>query len=95
MSLCWAVVEPALRLSCAAAPMCWPVQIKCIMDQLLRGLAYCHANGILHRDLKASNLLINRYAAPAAAAAPTQAAEARGCCLPLSCSCPVHAVAST
>lgn len=31
------------------------------MDQLLRGLAYCHANGILHRDLKASNLLINRY----------------------------------
>jgi len=31
------------------------------MDQLLRGLAYCHQNGILHRDLKASNLLINRY----------------------------------
>jgi cyclin-dependent kinase 12/13 len=30
------------------------------MDQLLRGLAYCHGNGILHRDLKASNLLINR-----------------------------------
>jgi serine/threonine protein kinase len=33
------------------------------MDQLLRGLAYCHGNGILHRDLKASNLLINRCAA--------------------------------
>lgn len=37
-------------------------QIKCIMRQLLRGLAYCHVNGILHRDLKASNLLINRCA---------------------------------
>jgi cyclin-dependent kinase 12/13 len=30
------------------------------MHQLLRGLSYCHSNGILHRDLKASNLLINR-----------------------------------
>jgi hypothetical protein len=37
------------------------LQVKCLMDQLLRGLAYCHNNGILHRDLKASNLLINRY----------------------------------
>eukprot|EP00882_Tetradesmus_deserticola_P033893 GHRQ01038751.1.p1 GENE.GHRQ01038751.1~~GHRQ01038751.1.p1 ORF type:complete len:350 (+),score=162.66 GHRQ01038751.1:859-1908(+) len=35
-------------------------QIKCIMLQLLKGLAYCHKNGILHRDLKASNLLIDR-----------------------------------
>ncbi|KAF8062780.1 CDKC-1 [Scenedesmus sp. PABB004] len=38
-------------------------QIKCIMLQLLKGLAYCHMNGILHRDLKASNLLINRRGA--------------------------------
>lgn len=36
-------------------------QVKCIMEQLLKGLAYCHKNGILHRDLKASNLLINRW----------------------------------
>jgi len=32
---------------------------KCYMKQLLRGLHYCHARGVLHRDLKASNLLID------------------------------------
>jgi len=34
-------------------------QIKCYMQQLLRGLHYCHTNNILHRDIKGSNLLIN------------------------------------
>ena len=29
------------------------------MRQLLAGLAYCHRSNVLHRDLKASNLLIN------------------------------------
>uniref|UniRef100_A0AAY4BUJ9 Protein kinase domain-containing protein n=1 Tax=Denticeps clupeoides TaxID=299321 RepID=A0AAY4BUJ9_9TELE len=33
-------------------------QVKCIMLQLLRGLAYLHHNFILHRDLKVSNLLM-------------------------------------
>jgi serine/threonine protein kinase len=33
-------------------------QIKCYMKQLLHGLAYCHARNVLHRDLKASNLLV-------------------------------------
>lgn len=34
-------------------------QIKCYMLQLLGGVAYLHASKILHRDLKAANLLIS------------------------------------
>ncbi|KAL0920855.1 hypothetical protein M5K25_007870 [Dendrobium thyrsiflorum] len=34
-------------------------QIKCYMKQLLTGLDHCHRLGVLHRDLKGSNLLID------------------------------------
>ncbi|KAG4115267.1 hypothetical protein ERO13_D12G093300v2 [Gossypium hirsutum] len=34
-------------------------QIKCYMQQLLSGLEHCHERGILHRDIKGSNLLID------------------------------------
>ncbi|KAE8729376.1 putative serine/threonine-protein kinase [Hibiscus syriacus] len=36
-------------------------QIKCYMHQLLSGLKHCHESGILHRDIKGSNLLIDRH----------------------------------
>ncbi|XP_038692884.1 probable serine/threonine-protein kinase At1g09600 [Tripterygium wilfordii] len=34
-------------------------QIKCYMQQLLCGLEHCHSRGVLHRDIKGSNLLVN------------------------------------
>ncbi|KAM7251947.1 hypothetical protein ACFE04_023830 [Oxalis oulophora] len=34
-------------------------QIKCYMKQLLNGLEHCHSRGVLHRDIKGSNLLID------------------------------------
>ncbi|KAK4774787.1 hypothetical protein SAY86_009722 [Trapa natans] len=35
-------------------------QIKRYMQQMLSGLKHCHEKGILHRDIKGSNLLIDR-----------------------------------
>lgn len=35
------------------------LQIKCYMQQLLCGLKHCHSRGVLHRDIKGSNLLID------------------------------------
>ncbi|KAJ7974019.1 Serine/threonine-protein kinase [Quillaja saponaria] len=35
-------------------------QVKCYMLQLLSGLQHCHDRGILHRDIKGSNLLIDK-----------------------------------
>ncbi|KAG5546223.1 hypothetical protein RHGRI_018414 [Rhododendron griersonianum] len=34
-------------------------QVKCYVQQLLRGLDHCHSRGVLHRDIKGSNLLID------------------------------------
>ncbi|XP_065873691.1 probable serine/threonine-protein kinase At1g54610 [Euphorbia lathyris] len=34
-------------------------QIKCYMQQLFSGLEHCHSRGVLHRDIKGSNLLVD------------------------------------
>jgi len=34
-------------------------EIKCLMRQLLQAVDYLHKQGIIHRDLKTSNLLYN------------------------------------
>ncbi|KQJ88797.1 hypothetical protein BRADI_4g21250v3 [Brachypodium distachyon] len=34
-------------------------QVKCLFQQILSGLDHCHSNGVLHRDMKGSNLLID------------------------------------
>ncbi|KAI3753751.1 hypothetical protein L2E82_25813 [Cichorium intybus] len=34
-------------------------QVKCYIRQLLNGLHHCHSHGILHRDIKGSNLLVD------------------------------------
>jgi len=34
-------------------------QVKCIMMQILRGLTHCHHHNVMHRDMKASNILMN------------------------------------
>ncbi|KAL7000406.1 [pyruvate dehydrogenase (acetyl-transferring)] kinase [Sarracenia purpurea var. burkii] len=36
-------------------------QVKCYMQQLLSGLDHCHSHGVLHRDIKGSNLLIDNH----------------------------------
>lgn len=33
--------------------------VKCLLLQLLKGVAYVHENWIIHRDLKTANLLYN------------------------------------
>eukprot|EP00944_MAST-04C_sp_MAST-4C-sp1_P011281 g11281.t1 len=37
-----------------------PQLVKSYMFQLVRGMDFCHRRGVMHRDLKPQNLLINR-----------------------------------
>ncbi|CAK9233307.1 unnamed protein product [Sphagnum troendelagicum] len=46
-------------LAACPAIMFTEAQVKCYLQQLLRGLDHCHQHGVLHRDIKASNLLLD------------------------------------
>ncbi|PIA62898.1 hypothetical protein AQUCO_00200720v1 [Aquilegia coerulea] len=34
-------------------------QVKCYMQQLVSAVEHCHSRGVMHRDIKGSNLLVN------------------------------------
>uniref|UniRef100_A0AA96SIC1 [RNA-polymerase]-subunit kinase n=1 Tax=Phyllostachys edulis TaxID=38705 RepID=A0AA96SIC1_PHYED len=38
-------------------------QVKCYMQQILSGLDHCHNRGVLHRDIKGANLLLDNNGA--------------------------------
>jgi len=37
-----------------------PMLVKSYLYQMIRGLHFCHARGVMHRDLKPQNLLVSR-----------------------------------
>ena len=37
-----------------------PILVKSYLFQMVRGLDFCHARGVMHRDLKPQNLLVSR-----------------------------------
>lgn len=52
-------------------------QVKCLMRQLLSGVAYLHSHWVLHRDLKTSNILYTNRSAAACSGRPAGQAAAQ------------------
>ena len=51
---------PCFLITCLYSWSVFPrLQVKCFMKQLLSGIEHCHNNGVLHRDIKTSNLLVS------------------------------------
>ncbi|CAM6119770.1 unnamed protein product [Calypogeia fissa] len=46
-------------LTAGAGIMFTEAQVKCFMQQLLLALDHCHSRGVLHRDVKGANLLLD------------------------------------
>jgi len=53
----YGLVFPFYQYTCAIHPS--PVIIPIIMQRLFQAIKYCHANNIIHRDVKPSNILLS------------------------------------
>lgn len=53
-------LEQDLKKHLDSVPSLSPMLVKSYLYQLLRGIEFCHAHRVLHRDLKPQNLLIDK-----------------------------------
>lgn len=49
---------PCRFRTCFVSPVPMPL-IKSYLSQMLQAIAFCHSHGVLHRDLKPQNLLVD------------------------------------